>query len=56
MTESDLFLKSYIKERNPERWIPDLINEHLPPLGDSALKGQERSDIYGKLMDGTIRV
>ena len=48
------FLARYTK--NPERWIPERIAQDLPATGDAALKGQERNDIKGKVINGVIRV
>jgi|TARA_R100000152_G_C6677686_1_gene112362 hypothetical protein len=48
------FLDHYTK--NPERWIADRIAQDLPASGDAALRGQERNDIKGKVMNGIIRV
>ena len=48
------FLARYTK--NPERWIPERIAQDLPATGDAALRGQERNDIKGKVINGVIRV
>ena len=48
------FLDRYTK--NPERWIPERIAQDLPATGDAALRGQERNDIKGKVINGVIRV
>ena len=42
--------------KNPERWIPDRIAQDLPATGDAALRGQERNDIKGKVINGVIKV
>ena len=48
------FLAKYTK--NPERWIPERIAQDLPATGDAALRGKERNDVRGKVINGVIRV
>ena len=48
------FLAKYTK--NPERWIPERIAQDLPATGEAALRGKERNDVRGKVINGVIRV
>ena len=53
--DSKNFLDDYVA-KNPERWIGERIAQDLPSTGDTALRGQERNDIKGKVINGVIRV